>query len=134
MSEPFRIFLTKAEESLLGAESEFTQGRDNNSANRCYYACFQAAIAALQHAGIGPHGGQSAWGHAFVQAEFVGRLINQRKRYPERLRQVLARHLTLRHTADYASDTVTRLQAARALQRTQDFLAAIREQVNAHAR
>src|SRR5437016_5874226 len=110
MSEPLHIYLIKAEESLRGAESEFAQGRYNNSANRCYYACFQAAIVALPHAGIAPRGGSSAWGHAFVQAEFVGRLINQRKLYLERLHQVLARHLTLRHTADYAPDLVTQLQ------------------------
>jgi hypothetical protein len=73
-------------------------------------------------------------GHAFVQAEFVGRLINQRKRYPERFCQVLARHLTLRHLADYAPDTVTQLQASRTVQHARDFLAAIREEVNPHAR
>ena len=48
------------------------------------------------------------------------------------LRQVLARHITLRHTADYAPELVTQTQAARALQRTRDFLAAIREKANAH--
>ncbi len=44
------------------------------------------------------------------QAEFVGRLIHQRKQYPKRLRQVLARHLTLRHLADYAPEMMTYLQ------------------------
>ena len=71
-------------------------------------------------------------GHAFVQAEFVGRLNRRRRLYPAALRQVLARNLTLRHTADDAPDLVTQPQAARALQRTQDFLAAIREQVRVH--
>ena len=51
MSEP-SVYLAKAEESLLGAASELAQGRYNNSVNRAYYACFQAAIAALQH-GLG---------------------------------------------------------------------------------
>jgi len=51
MSELSQLYLIKAEESLLGAESEFTHGRRyNNVANRCYYACFQAAVAAL-HSG-----------------------------------------------------------------------------------
>ena len=126
------IYLAKAEESLLGAESEFVQARYNNAANRCYYACFQAAIAALSHASIGPPGGRSDWGHAFVQAEFVGRLISRRQAYPVRLRQVLARNLTLRHTADYAPDVVAQIQVARALQRTRDFLAAIRQKVRTH--
>jgi hypothetical protein len=102
--------------------------------NRAYYACFQAAITALQHASIGPRGAQSGWAHAYVQAEFVGRLIHQRKQYPERLRQVLARHLTLRHLADYAPEMVTYLHASRAVQRAQDFLAVIRAEVTPHAR
>ena len=128
MSESRMLYLTKAEESLRGAESEYTQGRYNNTANRCYYACFQAAIAALSHAQIGPRGGLT-WGHAFVQAAFVGQLINQRQRYPATLRQVLARNLTLRHTADYEGDTVTQIQVTRALQRTRDFVAAIRQEI-----
>ena len=41
------IFLDKAAESFAGAESELANGRFNNCANRCYYACFQAAIVAL---------------------------------------------------------------------------------------
>ena len=89
-------------------------------------------MTALRHAGVAPRGGRSEWGHAFVQAEFVGRLIHRRRLYPATLRQVLARNLTLRHTADYAPDLVSQTQAARALQRTRDFLAAIREQVRAH--
>jgi uncharacterized protein (UPF0332 family) len=132
MSEAAQIYLAKAEESLLGAESEATHGRYNNAANRCYYACFQAAIAALQHAGIAPSGGRGEWGHAFVQAEFVGRLINRRRQYPPGLRQVLARNLTLRHPANYASDLVTERQVSRAVQRTRDFLAAVREKVGSH--
>jgi uncharacterized protein (UPF0332 family) len=114
MTDSWPIYLTKAEESLRGAENEFAQGRYNNAANRCYDACFQAAVAALHHAGLAPRGGRSEWGHAFVQAEFVGRLIHRRRRYPTSLRQVLARNLTLRHTADYAPDLVTQIQAARA--------------------
>ena len=41
------LYTDKAQESLAGAESEFANGRYNNCANRCYYACFQTAIAAL---------------------------------------------------------------------------------------
>jgi len=77
MTDSWPIYLTKAEESLRGAASEFTQGRYNNAANRCDYACFQAAVAALHHAGLAPRGDRTEWGHAFVQAEFVGRLIHR---------------------------------------------------------
>jgi hypothetical protein len=89
-------------------------------------------VVALHHAGLTPRGGRTEWGHALVQAECVGRLIHRRRLHPTSLRQVLARNVTLRHTADYAPDLVTPTQVARALQRTQDFLTAIREQVRAH--
>ena len=69
------IYLAKAKESLADAESEFANARYNNGENHCYYACFQAAIAALLHAGTRP-AGTTEWGHAFVQREFVGQLIN----------------------------------------------------------
>jgi uncharacterized protein (UPF0332 family) len=74
------FYLAKAQESLAGAESEFANGRYNNCANRSYYACFQAAIAALLHAGIQPRSPQGQWGHDFVQAELIGQLINRQKR------------------------------------------------------
>ncbi len=73
MDQTTAIYLTKAIESLLTAESEFANGRYNSCANRSYYACFQAAIAAILNEGIRP-GGQ--WNHPFVQAQFVGVLIN----------------------------------------------------------
>ena len=93
MSSPFRVsilsfYLTKAIESLLTAETESINGRYNSCANRCYYACFQAAIAAILNEGIRPAG---QWNHQFVQAQFVGILINQRKRYDSELRRVLCR-------------------------------------------
>jgi uncharacterized protein (UPF0332 family) len=56
MEDDATVFLAKAAESLLTAESEFANGRYNSCANRCYYACFQAAIAALIQKGIRPLG------------------------------------------------------------------------------
>lgn len=120
------IFLAKAEESLAGAESEFSNGRYNNCANRCYYACFQAAIVALLDDGIRPGGGRAEWGHAFVQSQFVGQLINRRKRYSSRLREVLAQALILRERADYRLAYVGEVQANRNLDRVRAFLAAVK--------
>ena len=116
----FDLFLVKAEESLAGAESEFVSGRYNNCANRAYYACFQAAIAALIRASIRPRGAQ--WGHDFVQAEFNGRLINRRKLYPPTLRTTLSWNYALREKADYDPDQVTERRAARAVSRTEAFV------------
>jgi uncharacterized protein (UPF0332 family) len=58
------VFGLKSFESLAAAESEYVNGRFNTCANRCYYACFQAAVAALARHGITPPGGA----HAFVRA------------------------------------------------------------------
>ena len=58
MSDLSDPLLIKARESLAGARSEYEQSRYNNVANRAYYACFQAAVAALNDAGIRPLGGR----------------------------------------------------------------------------
>src|SRR6266436_6833640 len=107
MEQDITIYLAKATESLLTAESESVNGRYNSCANRCYYACFQAAIAALLREGIRPRG---QWSHGFVQAQLVGVVINQRKRYDPQLRRVLADNQTLRDQADYRAELVVTVQ------------------------
>ena len=125
MIERESIFLAKAEESLAGAESEFINDRYNNSANRAYFACFQAAIHALISAGIRSPAATEQWGHDFVQARFVGDLINRRKRYPAELRTALEQNFRLRAAADYGYDRVTEVRAARAVRRAEVFVAAV---------
>ena len=124
MEQAIAIYLTKATESLLTAETEFINGRYNSCANRCYYACFQAAISALLSEGIQPAG---QWNHQFVQAKFVGVLINQRKHYDPQLRRVLSDNQSLRDRADYRPEFVTDTQASRALRRTRLFMTAVRQ-------
>jgi uncharacterized protein (UPF0332 family) len=123
MIDPAAIFLGKAQECLAGATNEYASERYNNCANRCYYACFQAAVAALLKAGIDARGGQ--WSHAFVQQAFVGQLVNRRKLYPPELRDVLLRTLELRHVADYRQEQVSSTQAGRALRRSRSLLEAV---------
>src|ERR1044071_9783154 len=124
MEQDITIYLAKATESLQTAESEFANGRYNSCANRCYYACFQAAIAALLREGIRPRG---QWNHQFVQAQLVGVLINQRHHYDPELRRVLSDNQSLRDKADYRAELVTATQARRALSRSRTFVAAIRQ-------
>jgi hypothetical protein len=69
-------FLGKAEENLAAAESEFANRRYNSTPNRCYYACFQAAVYALLKEGIRPPNRPEVWGDDFVQAQFNGLLIH----------------------------------------------------------
>jgi uncharacterized protein (UPF0332 family) len=124
MEQDITIYLTKAEESLRTAESEFANGRYNSCANRCYYACFQAAIAALLAEGIRARG---QWSHEFVQGQFVGVLINQRHLYDTQLRRVLADNQNVREKADYRPEVANATQASRALRRTRTFVAAVQQ-------
>ena len=124
MEQDIAIYLTKAMESLLTAETESINARYNSCANRCYYACFHAAIAALLMEGIKPSG---QWNHQFVHAKFVGVLINQRKRYDTQLRRVLSDNQILRDKADYRPEFVTETQASRALRRTRQFVTYVRQ-------
>src|SRR5207253_2484259 len=105
MIDQQQAFLDKAEESLLGARSEHANRRYSNSANRAYYAAFQAAIAALIRAGIPPP--RDHWGHEYVRSAFAGQLINRRKLYPAGLRSVLSDNHELRLIADYRGVPVT---------------------------
>ena len=121
------VFIEKAVTALAGAESELLAGRYENVANRCYYACFQAAIAALEAAGVRPAGGARArWSHSGVQAQFVGALINRRKRYPGRLRDTLAEVSAARQTADYTRKRISEDEAKRVLRRSREFVETVR--------
>lgn len=126
MSEPvIDVYLYKSRASLEGAASDFANGRYDNCANRAYYACFQAAIAALLSEGIGTTGQAEQWGHDYVQARFAGDLINRRKRYPSTLRETLIRGLQLRQTADYKTQRVSDVRASRGLARAHEFVEAV---------
>ena len=111
----------------MTAESEFVNERYNSCANRCYYAAFQAAIAALLQAGIRPREPQGAWGHAFVQAQFAGELVNRRKRYPTAFRDTLVSLHALRRTADDESAPVNPTRVSRAVQQARDVVQRIQE-------
>jgi len=124
MKQDITIYLVKAHESLLTAESACANGRYNSCANRCYYGCFQAAIAALLREGIRPRG---QWNHEFVHGQFVGVLRNQRHLYDTPLRLVLSDNQRRRDTADYRAELVTAPHASRALRRSRTCVAAIRQ-------
>ena len=70
-------------------------------------------------------GPPARWQHGFVQAQFVGQLINRRKHYPASLRDALFRTLILRRVADYTLQYVSQTEAYRAVRRARAFLEAI---------
>src|SRR3954468_1471243 len=119
MIEPGGTFLDKARESVTGARVEYEGGRFNNSANRAYYAVFQAGIHALQLEGVRLPGGGTEWGHSFVDSQFAGLLVNRRHVYDTSLRGVIGDNRTLRDDADYTTRSVSQVRASRALQRAE---------------
>lgn len=129
MVEEARAYLTKAVESLASAQIDYEATRYNSCANRVYYACFQAAVAALLAVGIRPANPRGAWSHEFVQSQFNGLLITRRKLYPTALRRVLRDTMEVREKADYTSSSVSVRVARRVLQEAQDFVLAIQENI-----
>lgn len=94
-----RAFLGKATQNLAAAEADYSAGRYDACANRAYYACFQAAIAALLVEGIRPAGTAGRWSHEFVQAQFSGILVGRRHRFPAPLRTTLQENRIVRDRA-----------------------------------
>ncbi len=72
-------YLAKALENLAGAESELAAQRFNSCSRAAYYACFQAAVAALIHEGVLASTRGGGLGHDRIQASFVSHLIQRRK-------------------------------------------------------
>ena len=118
-------YLAKAHENLAGAESELAYGRHNSCARSAYYACFHAAIAALIQAGLTSPEPARVWGHNWVQASFVGQLIQRRKHYPAPLRRTLTDLLDLRQKADYRAVSVSQREAQQAVRHAQAFVQAV---------
>ncbi len=122
-------YLEKAIESLAGAESECANRRYNNCANRCYYAMFQAAIAALIAAGIRPTGDRDRWEHEFVQARFAGVLVKRRKLYRSELVAAFNPVQATRLAADYDPGSVGEKEAGRSLAKAAMFVGNVRERL-----
>jgi len=99
-------FLDKARESLTGARAELEAQRFSNSANRSYYATFQAAIHAILAESIRPPRPDD-WDHGWVQSQFNGVLITRRHHFAPELRSVLGDNYKVRAQADYSTKLVS---------------------------
>ena len=118
-------YLDKAIESLAGAQSELANGRVNNAGNRAYYAVYQAAVAALIHAGVR----RSRWYHEDVQALFASELIRRRKLYRAGLRDSIYELYEVRIIADYGGQAASRRRVERAVRDAAAFLSAVEEKI-----
>jgi uncharacterized protein (UPF0332 family) len=120
------IFLSKAKRNLILAKYCVENGFYDASANRAYYAAFQAAIAALANQGIKREDNDHKW----VQASFSGELIKRRKIYPQRLKSFLSDMLGVRNDADYSIRHVSKKIALRQFSKAEDFVETIVQELS----
>jgi uncharacterized protein (UPF0332 family) len=125
-----QAYMDKAVENLASCESELDFGRRNSCARSAYYACFQAAIAALLNANVVSAQSGRRWSHDHVQSRFVGELINREKKYPASLRSTLPDLLAIRHKADYEVEGINDRVAQQVVRRAQFFVQAVREELS----
>ncbi len=118
------IYLEKARESLDSAESELANRRYNCSANRAYYACFQAAVFALLSIGV-RRSRSGKWRHEYVKGQFATEFIHRKKRYPAELAVIFERCYKLREQADYEDYSVSKPQAERQFRAARTFVLTI---------
>lgn len=108
--------------SLDGASGELVNGRRDNCASRAYFACFQAAVAALIRFGIYVADPRPVLGHDATQALFTRELIQRRKVFPAELRRTLPELIGMRHAADYWATGVSEREAGQGLARARTFV------------
>ena len=119
-------YLAKAQQSLAAAELALQAHLFDASANRAYYAAFQAALAALWVEGIRPpRESDHTLSHTRVQNEWSGRLLYRRKLYPAEFRDTLRRLYLVRTVADYRPAPVAERRARRAVLEARQMVAAV---------
>ena len=121
-------YLDKARASIAGAELELASEYFDSAVNRAYYACYQAAVAALVAEDVPPVV-ERYWPHDVVHVCFPSILIDEQGRYPRSQRGTLKAIFDERLKADYEPDNVTPSTAAEAVRRARVFVDLISEQV-----
>lgn len=117
------MLIEKAYESLRAAELCFAEKLYNSTANRAYYAMFQAMIVALESRGFRSKGKQ--WSHEAAQSTFATERTRWRKFYSSELVSDLLDVLSIRNQADYKERNVSGEDACDALKAAQQFVEAV---------
>ncbi len=120
-------FFDKARANLSAAQLCYDNDLFDASANRAYYAAFQAAVAALAHKGIKR---KDRLDHEWVQAQFNGRLIRRDKLFPGKIRSYLPDIQAIRNIADYRNDSVSKKETARQLAKAKEFILLISKEID----
>jgi uncharacterized protein (UPF0332 family) len=117
-------YWVKAEESLEMALLAYKRKKHNVCASRAYYSVFLASIAALIQL-TDLRARDNEWDHGQVQAELNRRLIMRQKVLPAEVGRTPMDLMELRHLADYKPQSVSAVEAKRALDRAKKFLSSI---------
>src|SRR6266496_1634322 len=112
-------FGAKARESFASAQADLAAGRYNSCVNRCYFACFQAAVAALIQAGS--LSARAEPSHKLVQTSFSD-LVSRRKLFPASLNGTLQRVRDLRTLGDYRPASASRRNAEEGVRLARQFV------------
>src|SRR5262245_58867907 len=124
-------YLEKARSSYVGARACFDRQAFDSCVSRCYYAVFQAVIAALiQLTDFRPSGGE--WSHKATQAEFNRRLVMRRKIFSGQIGKTLLTLIEWRHRADYSPTSAGSRLARTSTALAEAFLTAIQDQLGGH--
>ena len=124
------VHLAKATATLKGAELELANALYNNVLNRAYYACYQAAVAALVAEGVKAEP-ENYWPHDLVQAKFAALLIDDLHTYPPSMRATLKAVFDERLKADYEPVLIDAETAGEAVRRAQAFVRLVAKRVSA---
>jgi len=120
------IFLTKAKRNLQAAQLLFDHVLHDESANRAYYAAFQAAVATLCAVGVQAEG----MSHEAVQSTFSRELIHRRKIYPGHFRSYLPDMQVARIEADYKNRFVSKKVASQQLKSAKEFVEKVEQEMS----
>ena len=118
-------FFQKAKNNLNAAQLCFDNGLYDACANRAYYAALQAAVAALEDKGIK----RDRIDHGWVQAEFAGKLIRNRKIYPAKLKSHLTDMQMVRDRADYSGENISKNKASEQIRKSGEMLTMIEKEL-----
>ena len=91
MKDEFLVYLTKAEESLSGAELEFAAGYYNNCANRCYTPAFRQPCTPWRDSRSCRRVARPRGGTTHSSPVFARELVTRRKALPAAVSSVISR-------------------------------------------
>jgi len=118
------IFLIKAKRNIQAAQLLFDHQMYDESANRAYYAAFQAALAALSVLGIHVEG----MSHEAAQSTFNTELIHRRKIYPGHFKSYLLELQAIRIQADYSLKLTSKKIAMTQIKHAKEFVEHIEQE------